>query len=259
MKMRENEERELEPLYDVESGGDDNLYTLPEDSEDFNIVGEDHSEEEDSLNMEYSLEEDEDNEYEEDDESDEEEDEVKDTKGNVISLMFKILSTPVEGWKELKRRKYTPEEVASGCFYPLTALASLSEFADKIYTTISMGDCLMQALYTFISFFFGYFTIMLVGGLALPSLSKECLKKNIGKEFVMMNLSTLALFYIANKLLPMIDAALFFLPIWTVYLIYKGVRILRIPVVVESRTKVILVFLIIGMPIMWQWLLDLIF
>lgn len=258
MKMREKETNEAKSRYIEEGAGDDNLYTLPDDSEEYNDGGEEHSEADDSLNMEYSLEEDEDGEfeYEEDEEDD---DEVEDNKGSVFALLFKILATPVEGWKELKRRKYSLEEVASGCFYPFIAFASLSEFADKLYTTIGISECLMQAVYTFISFFFGYFTIMLLGGIVLPSLSKECLKKNIGKEFVMMNLSSLALFYIANKLLPMIDAALFFLPIWTVYLIYKGVRILRVPMAVESRTKVILVFLIIGTPIIWQWLLDLIF
>lgn len=261
MNVRDTErgERESDPLYDLESGTEDNLYTLPEDGEEVNLTQNPHSESDFSSDMEYSIEDDEDDEEEEEEDDDEENEDEYDTKGSVIGLMFKILATPVEGWKELRRRRYTPEEVASGCFFPMTILASLSEFADMLYTTLNIGDCLMQAMYTFISFFFGYFTIMILGGIVLPSLSKADIKKNIGKEFVMMNLSTLALFYAANKLLPMIDAALFFLPIWTVYLIYKGGRILRIPVAVESRTKVILVFLIIGMPIFWKWLLDLIF
>ena len=96
-------------------------------------------------------------------------------------------------------------------------------------------------------------------GILFPLSVKEALKKDIGKEFVMMNLSTLALFLAAMNIFPMIDAILVFLPLWTVYLIYKGVKILRVPVMLEARTKVILIFLIIGIPLFWNWLLDTVF
>ncbi|MDE5807323.1 MAG: YIP1 family protein [Muribaculaceae bacterium] len=250
-------------LYDLESENEDNLYSLPEDGDGSEAdVKEEPSwqgeSEEDDDNEVYNLEDDEEDE-DYDDEEDAEEDEQSGSKGGLISLMIKILSTPVEGWKELKRRKYSPDEVASGCFFPMTAFAAISEFAAKIYTNITVSECLIKAVFTFISFFFGYFTIMLLCGVFLPSSVKDAMKKELGKEFVMMNLSTLALFLIAINIFPMIDAVLVFLPLWTIYLIYKGVKILRVPPMLEARVKAILVFLIIGIPLFWDWLLDTVF
>ena len=245
-------------LYNLESEEEDNLYSLSEDDEPVADKNSSISGNKEDLETEQEDEE----EYDEDEDGEEEEDEDEDDsakgKGNPSMLLLKIMSTPIEGWKELKRRKYTPDEIASGCFYPLIAIASISEFAAKMYgISITISECLMKALSTFITFFFGYFTVLLFGGYILPKTVRACLKQDFGKEFVMMNMATLALFYTAMNLCPMIDAVLVFLPIWTIYLIYKGVRFLRIPVTVESRTKVLLAFLIIGAPLLWGWLMDL--
>ncbi|MDE6410687.1 MAG: YIP1 family protein [Muribaculaceae bacterium] len=249
------EDIDSDSLYNLETEETDNLYSLPDDSDESG--NENDNDPIDSVESgeddDYAIEDDEDE--EEEDDSDEE----NHKKGNKFSLLLKIMSTPVEGWKELKRRHYPPEDVASGLFYPTVALASLSEFAGMIYTTIGVGECLMSALTAFISFFFGYFTVLLLCGAILPKLSKGIMKTAIGKEFVMVNMSTLALFFTAINLFPMIDAVLVFLPIWTIYLIYKGVRILRIPEAVETRTKILLTFLIIGAPFLWSWLMELFF
>ncbi|MDE5789925.1 MAG: YIP1 family protein [Muribaculaceae bacterium] len=253
----ESQPVDSDTLYNIETEETDNLYSLPEDS------GESESEDgfdpddKGAFENEGSLESDE--EDAEDEADEEENEEGAEIKSGKFSLLFKIMSTPVEGWKELKRRRYPAEEVASGLFYPTVAMASLSEFAGMIYTTIGVGECLMNALVAFISFFFGYFTVLLLCGGILPKASKGIMKTSIGKEFIMVNMSTLALFFTAINLFPMIDAVLVFLPIWTIYLIYKGVRILRIPESVETRTKILLTFLIVGAPVLWSWLMELFF
>ncbi|MDE6716598.1 MAG: hypothetical protein K2J70_00260 [Muribaculaceae bacterium] len=275
-------------LYDIESSGEDNLYTLQEDDQedDFSpfqsyrlnddaksgekIFSDDtlhqkaqetYHDRTDANDVDDETDEEDDEEEEDEEEEDEEEeDEENSEKGNLLLLLFKILSTPVEGWKEFKRRGYTPDEVARGCFFPLLFLASLSDFTPKLYGHyITTGECVMQALVTFVSFFFGYFCVTLIGRSILPKGSREIFQNNFGKEFVMINVSSLALFYMAIRLFPMLDAILVFLPIWTIYIIYKGVRFLRVPAQIETRTKVILTFLILGLPYMWTVLLEIFF
>ena len=244
----EDEEEDL--LYKIESEDSEPLYYLEEEEDD--KFPEDNTE----------MEEEDDDQEEIDEEEGENDDEANETfkgKGNLILLLLKILATPVEGWKEFKRRRYTVEETASGCFYPLTAIAAISCFADMIYKTVTLSVCVMNALNVFISLFFGYFTVIILGGLFLPKVVSDIVKKEIGKEFVMINMSSLALFYSAVMLFQMIDAILVFLPLWTIYLIYKGVKILRIPEEVATRTKIIFTFLIIGAPVLWNWLFSLVF
>lgn len=121
---------------------------------------------------------------------------------------------------------------------------------------ITLADWAVEGLGTFMTFFFGYFTVILLGGFVLPRQSRDILRKDVGRQFVMLALSTLALFWILIQAMPMFEPVLVFLPLWTIYLVYKGVRILRVPKDVENSTTGLLCMLVIGAPILWNWLLE---
>lgn len=194
-------------------------------------------------------------EEEEEEEEHENPDEEKPEKKSVFSILIKIMLTPVEGWKALKRNKYRPDEMASACFYPLIALAAISVAANFYYDVeFTFTDWVENGLSTFITFFFGYFTVIFLGAEILPKKSRPFLKEDIGKEFVMANMSTLAMFYCLIQLLPMIEPVLVFLPIWTIYLIYKGIRVYHVNPEEENTTTVWLCILIIGAPVFWNWI-----
>lgn len=207
---------------------------------------------------------------EEEDADEEEEDEDMDeeqlTEESVVSekknpspvrLLFKTMFTPVEGWKALKRARLKTEEFASRCFYPLIALAAISEVSKIFYeANVSVSDWAVDGLITFMTFFFGYFSVLLAGGFMLPPKSRDIIKKDIGKQFVMLAMSSLAIFWIFIQIMPMLEPVLVFLPLWTIYLIYKGVRILRVPEEVENSTTGLLCMLIIGIPVLWNWVLT---
>lgn len=194
---------------------------------------------------------------EDEDSEDNKEDQTTKRKPSPFLIMFKTLITPVEGWKSLKRARFTSDEFASRCLYPLIALAALSEGAMFFYEpNVNFSDWVMKGLSTFISFFFGYFTIMLLAGILLPKGVRPIMKKDIGKQYVMLCLSTYALFWTSIILFPFIDVVLFFLPLWTIYIAVKGVKVLRVPKDNENSTAGILCFLIIGVPIFWNWFMN---
>lgn len=180
------------------------------------------------------------------------------SSGNLASpfgILMKTMFTPVEGWKALKRAKIPSDKFAAKCFYPLIAIASLSEFAAMFYeANIPIVDMIVRVLMVFISFFFGYFSALSVAVVSLHSSVKETMKSSLGKNFIMLSMSTLAIFLTLFNLLPMVGPALVFLPIWTVYMIFRGVRILRGPRDKEAMTVVILSTLVIGMPLLWNWI-----
>lgn len=174
-----------------------------------------------------------------------------------IQILFKTMLTPVEGWKSLKRAELKPDRFASGCFYPILALAAISVAANFYYDALfSFTQWVEWGLITFITFFFGYFSVILIGSFVLSGKAAEFIKMDIGKNFVMLSMSTLALFWILIQLFPMIEPVLVFLPIWTIYLIFKGVRVLRINRENENTTTVLLCVLIISMPLFWNWLFS---
>lgn len=174
-----------------------------------------------------------------------------------MRLLLRTMLTPVEGWKALKRARFKTDAFAARCFYPLIALAAFSEVASLFYeANKTFADWATEGLATFVSFFFGYFTVIMLGSWILPKKSRYFLHRDIGRQFVMLNLSTMALFWTLIQALPMLEPVLVFLPLWTIYLIFKGVRVLRVSADVENSTTGYLCMLIIGVPIFWNWLMT---
>lgn len=193
-----------------------------------------------------------------DGDSEDDADEGQDEKApSPLGLLFKTMFTPVEGWKALKRARLKTETFASRCFYPLIGLCAVSEAMQMFYeANVTFADWAKNGLTTFMTFFFGYFTVILFGGIVFPRKSRDVLKKEIGKQFVMLAMSTLAMFWTLIQIVPMFEPVLVFLPLWTIYLVYKGVRILRVSKDVENSTTGLLCMLIIGVPVFWNWLVT---
>lgn len=173
-----------------------------------------------------------------------------------LQLMFKVMFNPIEGWKEVRRDRLSPESVQSGCFYPLLALLALSKFASLIYSpTATLTSDLVAGMVAFVSFFFGYFCILLTLRVIMPAGARESLSNDFAKVFVMICLSTLSLFFTVLELLPMLETLLIFLPLWTVYIICRGARFFKFPDNHQIWCTAKLSIVIVGMPILIAWAL----
>lgn len=238
---------------DTESGIDDNIYIYQEEDDDDGEI-DDYS----PLNYSQIIR-DEEPESDQDDSisSYEIEDEEIVVHPNIFMMMLKVLSNPLEGWKELRRNKITAEDTQRTCFYPLVALVALSNFAQLIYsprTTVS--EVLMEALTSFIGFFAGYFCIMILLKILLPKSVDKQIETEFGKVFILISLSTLCLFFILIELFPMLWAIFIFLPLWTVYSICRGVRFFDFPDNRSITCTGLLCVLTIGVPFLIEWALS---
>lgn len=178
---------------------------------------------------------------------------------SVFKTLLKVLTTPVEGWKEIRRFRFTPEQIQSSCFYPLTGLAALSHFFTLIYhPSTPLVSLIVTALITFTSFFLSPTCIKLVLRLITPADSIQAYEEKFGHVFFLIILSTLALFDIPYQLLPMLDPVLVFLPVWSIYVLSKGMRFLKINRKRELSQTIILSILTVGMPILLEYILSLI-
>lgn len=187
----------------------------------------------------------------------EDEEDIKLSKLSPFAALLKTMLTPVEGWKALKRAHFKTENFASGCFYPIVAFTAVSAAVKIFYEAdYSMISWLLDGMSIFLSFFFGYFTILVLATIVLPKKSRDLFKTEVGKQFVMLNLSTLAIFWSLINLIPMLDPVLVFLPIWTIYLIFRGLRVLRVDPDVATSTTGLTCLLILGIPLLWNWILT---
>lgn len=181
----------------------------------------------------------------------------RENTGSPFLSLLRIMFSPVEGWKAFKRHGYTTGRIGAACFFPLAALAAAASLLQFFYgAMLDIRQSVVTAIVMFISFFFGYFTVVLLMDLVLPRKSAEIFRSTLGKNFVMMSMSTLALFELVYQALPMIDPVLAFLPVWTLYLICRGIKIMRVPVREEKRTMWTMCLLIIGMPSLCRWIFS---
>lgn len=176
---------------------------------------------------------------------------------NLLMLMLKVLLNPVEGWKSVRRNKVTPEQMQRGCFVPMVTFLALSCFAEYFYSArVTLALAVEDAVIDFVSFFFGYFIIILMLRTVMPKVTTISLDSSFGKVFVLMSLSTLCLFYSLTMLFPMLWAILIFLPLWTVYIICKATRFFVFPENRQITCTGILCLIVIGVPMVIDWMLG---
>ena len=173
--------------------------------------------------------------------------------GALLHIMF----NPVEGWKSIRRSTLSVEALQSGCFYPLLAILAVSKFADYFYSVnVSLSALVSEAVVAFVAYFFGYYCIQLVLSWFLSKGIYEKFNCNYGKLYLIIGLSTLVLFNILTDVLPMLWPILIFLPIWTLYLMFKGVRFFKFPQSGEMVFFVLAGVATIGVPLLLEWVLN---
>ncbi len=176
---------------------------------------------------------------------------------NLFLLLFKVMLNPIEGWKSIRRSKVTAEELQRGCFSPLLGLLAISQFVELIFSSrITLANAIEDAVISFVSFFMGYFCIILLLRAIMPKVTTKSLDSDFGKIFVLVNLSTLCIFYSLTELLPMLWAILIFLPLWTVYIICRGTRFFVFPNNRQITCTATLCLVIIGIPTLLDWILE---
>lgn len=178
---------------------------------------------------------------------------------SVFGSLLKTLINPVEGWKSVRRHKISPEVAQRECFNPLLAVLAVSKFAQLAYSSsITVSDVLVDAVISFVSFFFGYFCILIVLKMVMPKNVSSLFDTDFGKIFVIFGLSSLCLFMTLIELLPMLWAVLIFLPLWTVYIICRGVKFFKFPDQHQILNTALLNLIIIGVPMAISWGLGII-
>ena len=234
----------------TEKPEDDNLYVYTEPDDEVVGTEKDRNAELDNSGPNYSQ-----AEYPEDGKKPEKGDGGKST--DVFIKMLEVLFNPVEGWKSIRRKSVTSDAAQQGCFYPVLAVFALSKFMGLVYNPLmTVSDALVSAVSAFVSFFFGYFCIMILLKALMPKQCRERMNSEFAKVFVIINLSSLCVFFTITDLLPMLWAILIFLPLWTVYTICRGSRFFRFPEQYSTRCTAMLCVLIIGVPCLLDWALS---
>ena len=170
----------------------------------------------------------------------------------------KIMIMPSVGWSLVMSRGPRPEIAVIRFLLPLCLLAAGSEFFSLLYhPDLGFTNVLVQSVITFTSYFLGYYIALVLSKLFLPKDAREFPATTFGKLLIMMGVGSLAFFLILIKVLPMIDFILEFLPVWSVYIIYKGMSMLVVSREKQLLSIGIVSIIVICSPLIVEWILTL--
>lgn len=171
-----------------------------------------------------------------------------------LRLLVSVMLSPVEGWKGLRRSKIRPEEMEHKAFYPMLALTAVSKFFAFFYGGgTGLESVLVSAVVAFVTLFFSYYIIVALGGLIPGQDGARPMDTSFGKNFILVCLSSLAVFGAIESALPMLGPVTVFLPLWTIYLISRGVRMLRVASSRRMSSVVMLSVMTVGIPAGLRW------
>lgn len=173
---------------------------------------------------------------------------------SVFKSLIRIMVQPVEGWKHFRRERFSIEDIGSRCFFPLCGVAALSQFFSVVYNSqLSLRLIVTKALVAFVAYFLGYYVSLLFSRILLPGSMKDFVNTPFGKGFAMMMMATLALFHIIRMAVPVLEPVLIFLPLWTIYMICRGCRFIKMPADRQSYVTATLCVCILGAPWLVYW------
>ena len=169
-----------------------------------------------------------------------------------------LLIAPIRGWKRIKNACYTPDYYARNLFFPLLALMAVLCFLKLIYEpAATLTTTLQTAICLFVAGFGGYYAIILLARTFLPVEARVKMDSGFGKVYVMTCLSTLILCIIVLEIIPSLSTVFIVAPIYSTYLMVKGIRFLRVPDSEFTPTIVLLLMLMLGVPMTIYLMLEL--
>lgn len=195
----------------------------------------------------------------------EEEEEEPAARYTMWQLLPVIMVMPVKGWRKVFEGGPSPEIAVLRFLLPLSFLSGAAAFFAYLYPGAEGGIgvennlriVLVNAVIQFCSFFIGYYVALLLAKVFLPKGTADFLSTRYGKLLTMTGVGTLALFHIIFQAFQMFDFILVFLPLWTIFLIYKGME--RIEFNNDKRLPAIGVIcvVIVAAPTIVEWTLTL--
>lgn len=164
-------------------------------------------------------------------------------------LFLHLLIAPKLGWRRIKGAGFEMDDYARRLFYPLLALMAACRFIDKIYYSgVPLWVLLQDALALFVAGFAGFYLVNLLARMFLPTVTRIKIDSGFGRIYIMTVMGVLALAMTVSELLPWLGMMLLVLPIYSTYILVKGLRPLRVPAGELMPSAIVMTVLCLGVP-----------
>lgn len=174
------------------------------------------------------------------------------------SIVPRVMTMPNYGWTLARDHGPLAEVAVLRFLLPLSLISGGAEFFSLLYPNApSFTGALVGAVVMFCSFFLGYYIALVMAKLFLPREERGFPHSQYGRLLAMTGVATLAIFHILFKLLPMFDFIIEFFPLWTIFLLYKGMKIADVPQEKWTVSLAVVCLAVICSPPLVEWIFSL--
>lgn len=174
------------------------------------------------------------------------------------SIIPRVMVTPESGWDLARRKGPSPDIATLRFLLPFCLVTGASNFLCYLYPgQHTFAGILVGAVITFCSFFLSYYVSVLCEKLFLPKEARDFPFTQYGKLLTMTGVASLAFFHILTQALPMLDVILEFLPLWTIFIVYSGMK--NAGYVYDKQIYIVgvICIVIVCSPVLVEWLFSL--
>lgn len=176
---------------------------------------------------------------------------------NFIKNTGLLIVSPANGWKDISKYKIPKDLILRKLYYPLLAILALTSFVGFFYSGgKGLAFYIQFAAINFARYFFGYLiSIFLISNVIEFKEEGKSISDRL-HVFVLYNYSILVIIEIIENILPIPSAILDLLPLYLIYVIWKGMKFLKIE---NGETKFLILSSIIILlpPFLLKFILNL--
>lgn len=172
---------------------------------------------------------------------------------------LQLVLAPVKGWEDISADGLNDNLLLKQGLLPLLVLTAISSFISLIFEAdVSIVGVLQQAIITFMKYFATYYLACLVFTLYLPRcISVEFSLKKC-HTFIIYGITLLSLVNIVENCIPVELAVLFIMPIYVLYILWRGLRYMCVSFEGVGTFIFITILSILLPPYMLQYLFEIV-
>lgn len=174
-----------------------------------------------------------------------------------LKLILQLIISPAKGWEDISHDGYSPEQLCRNGFYPLIAVVAVTTLLRFLYEdsdTVTFVASLQMAIVNVTAFFASLFLGQHLMNLYLERFTDKEPTQQKTDTVVIFILSIMMLFTIISNLVPIKLEILKFLSLYSIFVLWKGLRYLDVSENKDGYYVFLGVFSIIVPPFLLKFL-----
>lgn len=146
-----------------------------------------------------------------------------------LTLLFQLILSPVNGWKDISYSAENPRRLMVKGFYPILFITALSVFLQGIYHSgFNFIELLQGSIIMFLKFFLTFFIANFFFSIYGQRFINRDNSEKHNQTFILFSLSLLALSSLIQNCIPMELDVVYFLSIYVAIIMWRGVKYMTV-------------------------------